>query len=181
MPAFSAALGDPAATSYVDVATADDWYLGTQRQLAWDALTDAQKEASLVAATRALETLDYAGTRCTTTQALQWPRTGATCRGVTADCTMLPQGLVDATCYLALELHSNPPPVGATAQTVGAIASQQLGELSISYHDVKAGQSTKVDASAPLILQQHPYLVDLLACWLQSNTGTSRVILRVRS
>lgn len=189
MPAFDATLGSSVATSYVSVAAADDYYLGTMRQADWDALTQPEKEAALTAATSGLETLTYAGSRCTPSsddplleQALQWPRSDATCKGITAACTMLPKEITAATCYLALELHANPPAVGGgPAQTVGAVASQTLGDLSISYHDVKEGTSTKVDASAPLILQNYPVLVDLLGCWSDTATGSGRVILRVRS
>ena len=40
---------------------------------------------------------------------------------------------------------------------------------------------TKVSPGAPLVLQKYPYLVDVLGCWLETSTSSSRVILRVRS
>jgi hypothetical protein len=52
---------------------------------------------------------------------------------------------------------------------------------SITDYDINAGSSTKVDASAPLILQQYPELVDMLSCWSATSTGAGKVILRVRS
>jgi len=188
MAAFDATLGGSVATSYVDVATADAYYAGGMQDAAWQALTQPEKEAALMAATSSLEALTFAGNRCSPSsddplleQSLQWPRSDATCKGIAAACTMLPKEIVQATCFLALELHTTPPTVGGIAQTVGAIASQSLGELSISYHDVKEGQSTKVDAAAPLILQRYPLLVDILGCWSDTAIGNGRVILRVRS
>ena len=189
MPAFNATLGASTATSYISVSKADDYYVGTLSDQYWSPLTQQEKEAALIAATRALETLTYAGTRCTPSsddpaleQALQWPRSGVTCKGITAACDLLPQGIVDATAYLALQLHTSPPtPGGGSTGTTGAIKEQQLGELKIGYYDVKEGQSTKVDASAPLILQRFPELVDILGCWSATSTGAGRVILRVRS
>lgn len=188
MATFDATLGGAAATSYVSVATADAYYTGSMQEALWQALSQEEQEAALMAATSSLETLTYAGTRCSPSsndplqeQALQWPRSDATCKGIAAACTMLPKEIVQATCYLALELHTSPPTVGSVQQTVGAIASQTLGALSISYHDVKEGTSTKVDASAPLVLQKYPVLVDMLGCWSDTATGSGRVVLRVRS
>ena len=189
MPAFNATLGSSAATSYIKVAQADEYYVGTLLESSWAALSDAEKEASLIAATRGLETLTYNGTRCSPAtddanleQALQWPRSDVTCRGITATCVTLPQAIVDATASLALNMFTSPPTPGNPAGgATGAIKAQKLGELEQQFYDVREGASTKVDASAPLILQQWPYLVDLLACWSDTATGSSRVILRVRS
>ena len=189
MPAFNATLGSSSATSYISVSKADDYYAGTLSDQYWSPLTQQEKEAALIAATRALETLTYAGTRCTPSsddpaleQALQWPRSGATCKGITAACDLLPKEIVEATSTLALNLFTTPPAVGAPSTgTQGAIKKQQLGDLSQEFYDVREGASTKVDASAPLILQRYPYLVDLLGCWSNTSTGAGRVINRVRS
>jgi hypothetical protein len=189
MPAFDPALGSSTATSYISVAQADDYYLGTLNEAAWTALSEAEKEAALMAATQALETLTYAGIRCTPStddplaqQALQWPRSNATCKGIEAVCTMLPSELIGATASLALNLHTSPPTPGAgSSGSTGAVKRQKLGDLEQEFYDVREGASTKVDASAPLILQQYSYLVDLLGCWSETATGSSRVALRVRS
>lgn len=189
MPAFDATLGSSVATSYISVAQADDYYLGTMREPDWSALTQQEKEAALIAATRGLETLDYAGTRCTPAsddpaleQALQWPRSDATCKGLAATCAMLPRAILEATAYLALQIHTNPPSLGSAATgATGAIKKQQLGDLSQEFYDVREGASTKVDANAPLILQQYPILVDMLGCWSATATGAGRIALRVRS
>lgn len=188
MPAFNADLGGSAATSYITTASADDWYLGTAREPDWAALTVAEKEAALMAATFQLETLTYAGDRCSPSsddaglpQALQWPRSNATCRGITAVCTLLPKEITAATAYLALELHANPTPVGgAVTQATGPIQSQTLGDLSQSFYE-PSSDATKVDPNAPLILQRYPFLVDMLGCWSNTATGGSGLILRVRA
>jgi len=189
MPAFVSTLGSSTATSYISVAQADDYYLGSMLEAKWSALTTAQKETALMAATRNLEMLQYVGKRCTPStnnddleQALQWPRSKATCRDIEAKCDMLPKEIIEATSYLALELHTTPPTVGTVESgTLGAVKRQQLGELSQEFYDVKEGSSTKVDASAPLILQKYPQLVDILGCWSDTSTGAGKVALRVRS
>ena len=189
MPAFNATLGGSAATSYISVSKADDYYAGNLLEQYWTPLTQAEKEAALMAATSSLEVLTYAGDRCTPSsddplleQALQWPRSNATCRGVAAACDLLPPAIVEATAWLALQLHTAPPvPGGGTQGATGSIKKQKLGDLEQEFYDVKEGISTKVDANAPLILQQYPYLVDLLGCWSNTSTGGSRLLLRVRS
>ncbi len=189
MPVFNSTLGSSTATSYISVAEADNYYLGGLLEQYWTPLTQAEKEAALMAATGALENLTYAGTRCSPStdnpllqQALQWPRSGAVCRGVTATCAMLPPPIIEATAWLALQLHTSPPaPGGGLAGSTGAIKRQQLGDLSQEFYDVREGSSTKVDASAPLVMQQYPYLIDVLGCWSDTATGTARIAPRVRS
>jgi hypothetical protein len=187
MPAFNADLAGSTATSYITVAQADDWYLGTTREPDWAALSTAEKEAALMAATFQLETLTYPGARCSPSsddpalpQALQWPRSDATCRGVAATCTMLPKEITGATAYLALELHTTPIPSGPVTQTTGPIQSQTLGALSQSFY-APSSDATKIDPNAPLILQRYPFLADLLGCWSATATGGSGLILRVRA
>jgi hypothetical protein len=186
MPAFVSDLGRSDGTSYISVAQADNWYLGTAREPDWSALTIPEKESALMAATFQLENLSYAGSRCTPSsddpaleQALQWPRSDATCRGIAATCDMLPKELIGATSYLALELHTSPPSGGASTLT-GPIQSQTLGDLSQSFYRPDSS-TVKVSATAPLILQRYPFLVDLLGCWYSGSVGGSGLRLRVRS
>lgn len=188
MATFDATLGSSTATSYVSVAAADAYYAGGLHETAWAALTTAQKEAALMAATAELEALTFSGKRCSPSsdapaveQALQWPRSDVTCKGIAAACTMLPKEVERAVCYLALELHTTPPTVGSSATAaVGAVQSQSLGELSISYYAPTESGQPKVASSAPLILQRYPALVDILGCWA-AGAGSGRIIARVRS
>ena len=188
MPAFNATLGSSTATSYISVAQADDWYAGTLNEDAWTALDDDQKQAALVAATRALETLTYAGVRCTPStndpakeQALQWPRSGATCKGITAVCGALPQAIIDATAYLALNLYSSGTIGGGPIASTGALKKNKLGDLEQEFYDVKGDLEVKVSVDAPLVLQQYPVLVDMLGCWSVTATGSAGTLYRVRS
>lgn len=193
--AFDSTLGGSAATSYIDVATADAFYADSLKAADWGALTQQEKEIALIASTANLEVLSFAGTRCSPStddpakeQRLQWPRSGATCKGVAATCAAIPNEVQSACAMLALDLHKNPDAIwgGAPSSggTTGAIQSQQLGDLSISYYDVQSGTMTtgKVDDTAPLVLQRFPYLIDILGCWSKTATSSGgRVLLRVRS
>ena len=64
------------ANSYASRAEGNTYHEGHVAASAWTAATDAQKEAALVMATRAIDALyRFEGWKLTTTQALQWPRT----------------------------------------------------------------------------------------------------------
>lgn len=190
MAAFESTLGHSAATSYISVATADAFFAGTLVGGDWTALSEADKEASLMAATSNLDTLSYKGERCDPStddanlpQALKWPRSGITCDGVTITCAALPRPIVTATCLLALQLHSNPDAIiGAPTATTGSIKKQKLGDLEQEFYDVKEGQNAKIDATAPILLQKFPWLVDILpTCLLATTGGSSQILLRVRA
>jgi hypothetical protein len=64
------------ANSYATRAEGDAYHEGHVAASDWTAATDAQKEAALVMATRALDALfHFGGWKRTSAQALQWPRT----------------------------------------------------------------------------------------------------------
>tara|TARA_R100000664_G_scaffold8014_1_gene13364 strand:+ start:296 stop:868 length:573 start_codon:yes stop_codon:yes gene_type:complete len=188
---FDSTLGGKDSTSYIPVSTADAIFGNSLQNSEWAALTTAQKQSALMASTESLEVLTFLGDRCTPAtddstveQALQWPRENASCKGVKTTATAMPLPIRQATAYLALALHKDSDAIiggGANNETKGSLKVQQLGELKQEFYDVKEGASIKVDASAPIVLQKFPWLVDVLNCWLVGSFGASKVLLRVRS
>ena len=187
--ALDATLGASTADSYISVAEADAIFAAGFKNAEWTALAEAEKETALKVSTASLEVLDYVGKRCSPAtddkdkeQALQWPRHDASCRGVVANCAAIPLPIKQACASLALDLQKNPDAIdgGGTSGTQGPIKKQQLGSLSQEFFE-PGGSDTKVSPQAPLVLQKFPYLVDLLGCWLETSSKSSRVILRVRS
>ena len=75
-PTLNCTLGDPAANSYVCLDEAEQIAANIPGGDEWVALSDDEKVFSLIAATALLETLSYAGTICSDTQRLKWPREG---------------------------------------------------------------------------------------------------------
>jgi hypothetical protein len=153
--ALDATLAGATSNSYVTRARADEiapTIPGTASQ-AWQAASDDDKDLSLIQATTWLETLDYKGVRCTTTQALKWPRSGADCDGLISTCTAIPFKIEYAEVVLAMRLLANP----------GAIIGEDTGD-------------------APAVLQEYPWLRDLLGCYLDMVVpGAGRIIGRVRT
>ena len=188
---FDSTLGGKDSTSYIPVSTADAIFGNSLQNSEWAALTTAQKQSALMAATESLEVLTFLGDRCTPAandstveQALQWPRKNASCKGVKTTATAMPLPIRQACTQLALALHKDSDAIiggGANNETKGSLKVQQLGELKQEFYDVKEGASIKVDASAPIVLQKFPWLVDVLNCWLIGSFGASKVLLRVRS
>ena len=188
---FDSTLGGKDSTSYIPVSTADTIFGNSLQNTEWTALTTAQKQTALMVATQSLEVLSYLGDRCTPAtddstveQRLQWPRKNASCKGVKTTADAIPLPVRIACSQLALELHKDSTALlggGANNDTKGSLKTQQLGELRQEFYDGKEGASIKVDASAPIVLQKFPWLVDVLNCWLIGSFGASKVLLRVRS
>ena len=69
----------------------------------------------MITATRYLDAFEYYGERCTTTQALKWPRKDYKVDGVKIDCTYIPQQVKNATFELAhVLLYKGEALVGTT-------------------------------------------------------------------
>jgi len=97
-------------TAYASVAEADA-YLAVDpvRASAWSALTTDQKGAKLVAATRRLDMLDWAGTKTGgASQANEWPRTDVSYPdGTAVSTTAVPVEVQNACCLLAGSIASD--------------------------------------------------------------------------
>ena len=146
----------------VTVPDATTYFLTTPRNAEWVALTDQQIWLN--------ESQRYLGQLC-------FDQDADCCGKTFADAWK------GAASELALALSKNTTAVigsGASTGTTGAIKEQKLGDLMQSYYDVKdqPTSATKVSSSAPLILQAFPLLTDWLCCWLQTPTGSSRILSR---
>jgi hypothetical protein len=103
--------GKADANSYASAADGDAYHEGHLYASAWTAATTANKEAALVMATRLIDSqYQFNGHRADSDQALQWPREGCHdpdadgWNGGTVAASVVPKGVVEATCELAREL-----------------------------------------------------------------------------
>ena len=189
MPAtIDATIGGATANSYLTVAAADtltETMLGT---LAWTTATTDSKTRALITATRGLDTLGWIGSKATTTQALDWPRTGVSCDGVDYDSTAIPTQILYATFDLANSLLTTPnllltPPASSTALIPG-IPNRTLSKIKADVLELTFRPD--VSASAQSIvspLTVLPHLATTLGCLTTSTIpgGSGRIINRVRS
>ena len=110
---LNAVAGTVGFNAYCTVAEATD-YATTKNNTAFALLTTAVKEASIIWATRQLNTLQWKGSLAVANQPNEWPRSGVWRDGGTHDVdyylstqfdsTTIPQFLKDATADLSLQL-----------------------------------------------------------------------------
>ena len=140
----------------VTVPDATTYFLTTPRNAEWVALTDQQIWLN--------ESQRYLGQLC-------FDQT-ADCRGKT-----FADAWTGAVSELALALSKNPTAVIGSGASTSAVKRNKLGDLEQEFFE-PANSESKVSSSAPLILQAFPWLTDWLGCWLQTPTGSSRILSR---
>ena len=120
-------------TAYASLVEANEYLaVDPTRASAWAALTDDQKGANLVAATRRLDLLDYSGEKVSASQENQWPRTGATCNGEAVTETDVPLELQNATILKAGSITLDDS--NANAGTSGSnVKSVEAGSAKVEF------------------------------------------------
>lgn len=123
------------ANSYVSVAFADTYFTyDINFSSTWGALTNAEKENSLIWATRILDQkVRWKGSKSVETSALRWPRTGLTDRDdvVIAD-DEIPLQLKELTCEVAKFLQTTDPTISQGGDALKAIV---VDVIEIQYQD----------------------------------------------
>ena len=182
MATLDATLGGVASNTYVDLATAEAIADNLQGGDVWAARTEDEKNLSLIQSTMWLETLEFIGVRCTSTQRLKWPRQGGSCDGVAAVCTGIPYKINEAEVLIAMQLAANPNAIlgenGGNAPSGTFTKRQKLGDLEIEYAQFNTNYGTDCDnCDEPPILQEYPWLAAILGCWIFAISGDSGRIL----
>ena len=188
MATLDATLAGATSNSYVDLAEADAIAANLPFAAEWAALTDEEKIDGLIVATRWLETLNYNGERCTSTQRLKWPRKDAECDGQVSDCSSIPYAIKEAEVILAYQYKLDPKSfpgfggsAGDSAPAGTYIKRQKIDVLEIEYDQFNSNQYNDecTDCTLPAILQEFPWLADLLGCWLGTNSSSGNRLIRL--
>lgn len=123
------------ANTYIDLNTANTYLEDNPYVTVWTDSSDDIKTWALLTATRLIDTyMSFIGSKTSTTQALEWPRTGGTnkCSNLEVANTFIPQSLRFAVVELAVDLlTSDKTRVSATDQSM--ISSIKLDVISIQY------------------------------------------------
>ena len=168
-------VGGAASNSYVTGAEADSYAEFQSWDSTWTGKTESERTIALINATRWLDTVDFAGTRCSPSttdsgvpQALSWPRSDASCDGVAAACTFIPREIKEAQILIAYNLVINPelitgtPGGGGSAPAGVYIKRNRLGDLEQEFAEFTNDGSTSsgecVDCSTPAIIAALPWL-----------------------
>ena len=159
MPAaIDATLSGASANSYVTLAGANTYFETVPDSSTWTSKTDDQKNRALISATRWIDALNFYGDRCTTTQALKWPRDEYTVDGIDLACSLIPEPIKIATYELARALANDTDAITGTTGTSGIYDQVELGELKVKYN--KPSQTSGVINN---VFDVYP--------WLQSYLG----------
>lgn len=132
---IDATLEGASANSYVTLAEADAYFETTPDDTNWANKTDDQKNRSLISATRFIDDFEFYGKRCTTTQALKWPRKDYKVDGVELACTLIPDEVKVGTFELARALANNTTALTGSKGTDGTYQEVKLGDLEVKYNE----------------------------------------------
>ena len=95
------------ANSYVTLPEANAYFETVPDSTTWDNKTDDQKNRSLIAATRWIDSFVYYGNRCDDGQALKFPRNNYQVDGVELACSKIPVNIKYAQYELARALAND--------------------------------------------------------------------------
>ena len=176
-----ATVGSVEANSYLSVASADTIANTMVSTLKWSTATTDAKGRALITATRYLDQLEWIGARASSTQALAWPRSGASCGDKAYDDDVVPDEVKYATFDLADALLNNPALFNRTNAGLGELIpgipnadlrAARVDVLSVEFRDAAGGAPTVKNALTVL-----PHLVGILGCLTTStlNTGVGKI------
>ncbi len=142
--------------------------------LAWSTATEANKIKALITATNGLETLSWIGSRSTTTQALAWPRTDASCGDKTIADDDIPREIELASFDLANALLGDPTLLRSSpssAALVTGVPNRDLKRLKLDVMEIEWNtnvSNSTTTAVTPLTVL--PHLATILGCLTTSTT-----------
>ena len=168
MPTLDDTAKGASANSYVTVADAETYFDERYDSALWlDEPSTAQKERLLITATRELDRLPWLATRTTSTQALQWPRSGLCDRdGISLDNDTIPPEVDRATFELAYAILAETDFDTAALGNLAAFKKAKVGPLEVEMRDNVVGPSFRM----PTQVKRE---IDL---WLETSPNAVRVV-----
>ncbi|MCY3784595.1 MAG: hypothetical protein OXG79_12545 [Chloroflexi bacterium] len=162
-------IGERQYVSYASVAEADNYLAVDPAYMAtWNALDDDAKGRDLIAATRHLDTLLWAGTKTSTAQVNEWPRSGLVERdGDTVRSNSIPVQLEQATALLAAAVARDPYLFERDASD-GDVQSERIGPKAVTYFHRKTDRLVRRVGNARAL--------ELIRQWLAGATPAAPVV-----
>ena len=155
------------ANSYVTLTEANSYFETVPDSTTWDNKTDDQKNRSLIAATRWIDSFVYYGDRCDDGQALKFPRNNYQVDGVELACSKIPNNIKYAQYELARALSNDTDAITGTTGKEGNISEAKLGDLA-----VKFSTSSQGVGSINNILDVYPWLQSYLGAYMLGGAGS---------
>jgi len=155
------------ANSYVTLTEANSYFETVPDSTTWDNKTVDQKNRSLIAATRWIDSFVYYGDRCDDGQALKFPRNNYQVDGVELACSKIPNNIKYAQYELARALANDTDAITGTTGNQGNIAEAKLGDLEVKYN-----VATQGTGSINNILDVYPWLQSYLGSYMIGGAGS---------
>jgi hypothetical protein len=160
----SIVIGSNSYDAYADMATADSYLLAdVQYSALWGGTDEDTKKASLVSATRYLDSKNWQGTKTSDAQPLDWPRdnaTGGAVDGVT------PQEIIDSSILLAAMTVADPTALSSSS-TVNNVKVAKAGSAMVENFK----QSSRSITTFPSMVQ------NMIGKWLAgASSGLAGVV-----
>ncbi len=164
---INATIKSETANSYVTLAEANSYFETVPDSSTWTNKTDDQKNRSLIAATRWIDTLVFYGDRCDEDQALKFPRTNYQVDRVELSCSTIPNNIKYAQYELARALANDTGAITGTTGTEGNFSEVKIGDMQVKYNTDSQGVG-----SINNILDVYPWLQSYLGAYMLGGAGT---------
>ena len=167
---INATIKSETANSYVTLTEANSYFETVPDSSTWTNKTDDQKNRSLIAATRWIDTFVFQGDRCDEDQALKFPRTNYQVDRVELSCSIITNNIKYAQYELARALANDTDAITGNTGTAGVPAEFELGDLKVKYN--KSSQST---GTVNNIFDVYPWLQSFLVAYCSGGSGSYQV------
>ena len=164
---INATIKDANANSYVTLTEANSYFETVPDSSTWTNKTDDQKNRSLIAATRWIDSFVFYGDRCDDGQALKFPRNNYQVDGVELACSTVPNNIKYAQYELARALANDSEAMTGNVGTDGNIEEVKLGDIQVKYNIQSQGTG-----SVNNVLDKYPWLQSYLGAYMLGGAGT---------
>ena len=167
---INATLKSATANSFVTLAEANTYFETVPDSSTCDDKTEDQKNRALISATRWIDTLNFYGDRCDTSQALNWPRNNYHVDRVELVCTVIPNEIKYATYELARALANDTSSITGSTGDTGLYESVKLGEIEVKYNT-----SSQATGTVNNVFDVYPWLQSYLGAYCLGGSGSYQV------
>lgn len=150
------------------IADADKYFGARLGATAWTAATTLLKQQALITAVRFLDRgVLWSGAKTVSSQALEWPRDGADCRGVSVTDNTIPDNIALGEFELALALLESEDVQDAVTGGGRSLKSVRTGSVNLEFF----GAGT---ASGPDVFRRFPVIVhELVDCYADGGPASA--------
>ena len=146
--------------------TANSYFETVPDSSTWTNKTDDQKNRSLIAATRWIDTFVFQGDRCDENQALKFPRTNYQVDRVELSCSIIPNNIKYAQYELARALANDTDAITGTTGKDGNFSEVKLGDIQVKYNTDSQGTGAINN-----IMDVYPWLQSYLGAYMLGGAG----------